>query len=213
MNEPDFGAFAALWQQEPAEEEVRVFRKLARRTSRQALLLRYAETWFGMVLAAGTLAVFLYAPGLLTGLLAGLLVLATLWSAWQRHRLDHTAAQLSRADRLDLLQSAERSARAALRRSTIGMFGAAPGGLGTLALLSLVDHRGDPTIWVADLPHVLGSQQIIVSVLIVAAVTFGAWRRNRRLRRELARIAALRAAYREEDLLDRAAAPRGKRTR
>lgn len=203
MNEPDFGAFTALWQQEPAEEEVRIFRKLARRTSRHARLLRYAETWFGMALAAGTVAVFLYAPGVLTGLLAALLIFAMLWSAWQRHRLDDAAAQVGRANRHDLLESSERSARAALKRSTIGMVGAAPGGLATVALLDLAAHGGDAGTWFADLPATLGSQSILVSVSIVTAVTAAAWRHNRRLHRELGRIAELRAAYREEDLLDR----------
>jgi hypothetical protein len=206
VNEPDFSAFAALWQQEPAEEEVRIFRKLARRASRRAHLLRHAETWFGYALAAATLATFLLAPGLLTGALAFLLAAVTAWTAWQRHRFDLAAADLSRNDRQVLLESSERSARAALRKSTVGTVTAFPGGMALLALLDLVKHGGETEVWLANLPRTLGSTSVLVSIALVTLVTLGGWRQNRRLRRELHRIEALRRAYREEDLLDRAAA-------
>lgn len=206
MNEPDFTAFAALWQQEPAEEEVRIFRKMARRASRRARLLRQAESLAGAVIAGGAAVAFVAAPGLLTGAFAFLLAMVALWTAWQRHLFDEASAQLSRKGREALLESSERSARAALRKSTIGVATALPGGLMAVILADLVSKGlpGSP----GDLFLRLGTKPILVSLAIMSLVTLGALRNNLRLRRELARIEALRVAYREEDLLDRAAAHR-----
>ncbi len=212
MNEPDFQAFAAIWQQDPPEEEVRIFRKMARRASRQARLLRYAESLFGAMIAIGAGLAFLVAPGPATGAFALLLALATIWTAWQRHRFDAAAAQVSRTAREALLESSEASARAALRKSTIGVVSALPGGVLAIALADLILRgHGDAARWIDSVPERILSPSILVSLLIMTMVTLGAWRHNRRLRRELVRIQALRSAYREEDLLDGLSSPRSAR--
>ena len=213
MNEPDFSAFAALWQQEPPDEEVRIFRKLARRASRRARLQLYAETWFGVAIAGAAVLAFFFAPSLLTGTLAAILALTTFWAAWRRHVLEGVAAELSRNDRQAMLRSSARAARAALRKSNIGLVTAFPGWLAAILLAWLASHGGDYDALRAELPDRMSAPSTIVSVLIVIVVTLAAGRRNRELRRELRRIETLSAAYRDEDLLDRAASTGGKRRR
>ena len=202
MNEPDFDDFAGLWRQEPAEEEVRIFRTLAHRTNRRAQMLQRAETLLGLVIAFGTLVAFLTAPNWVTGVIAISLATVVLWPAWKRHRLAAEEAQLNRRDRRALLESLERSARASLTRSTLGLIFTFPAWLLTIALGSFVtgdgrfDHIGERMIL-----NIL-SWDGAISTAFICALMIVLCHRNFRLRKTVGRAKELRRAYREEDQLD-----------
>jgi len=199
----DFDDIADLWQQEPSADESRAFEQLARRASRKARLMQFAEVGLGAVLIACVLIALSLDAAPATVAIGALIVLAVSWSAWSRNFAAEVRRIVHTSDRERLLDRAVESARRRLRHSTIGIVLLPPGFvLGVLLKYSAGaqgDLRGFLTRFFASLSTGWGLASLLLVLLALAYFLRG----NQRLRRDLARLQQLQRGYREEARLDR----------
>lgn len=201
MNQ-DFDRFEQLWQQEPADEEIRLFRKLAARAGRKGRALQYAEWGLALLLIAGALAVLFLEPAPATLIVVFLIVTGILWSSWKRSQLAQAAAMLDRSSREALIQSAEKSAKAQLKNSALGLVLIVPGWMLGIALKGMMLLDGNISDFLNAFLGSFTKPPGIASAAVVAAIFAILVQRHLRLRRELRRLVLLREQYRQEAVRD-----------
>lgn len=202
MNQ-DFDRFEQLWRQEPADEEIRLFRKLARRAGRRGKALEHAEWGLGLLLIAGALAILLWEPAPATLIVVALIVTGILWSSSKRSRLAQAAAMLDRSSREALIQSAEKSVRARLKNSALGLVLIVPGWMLGIALKGMMLLDGNVRDFLNAFLGSFTKPPGMASAAVVAAIFAILVHRHLRLRRESRRLVLLREQYRQEALRDR----------
>lgn len=192
---------ASLWQREPDAEETRLFAEMARSTGRRAWLLDKVEFGTSLVLSIAIF-VFLLLNGTLISIAIGAVIIAAIaWSTWQRHRLMRQSGRFDERSRQAFLDSAVGSAKAAVRRSTIGTALLIPGfALGTMLKYSAIEGtlRGylDAEVSTWSNAHGWLSHGLVFAALIYFVSV------NLKLRRQLERVETLRREYVEELKLD-----------
>jgi hypothetical protein len=203
MTPPDFDELARLWTQEQSPEEQREFQRLARRAGRRAKALEYAEHGMGALLILAVLAAFFLNSEPATLIVGGLTVAAILWAGWRRHHR-REAQLIDAGDREAMLDHALRNARARRNRSAAGLALIAPGFLLGALFKYSVQNGGEIGGFLAAFVASVTSVGWGLAGLIVLLLAM-AWllRSHLAIRRELARLEALRAEYREEARLDR----------
>jgi hypothetical protein len=201
MNETEFDDLARLWAQDPDPSEIRHVERLARRASRRARLIQYADIGGGIAIAGGV-AVLMLREGVRTTGISGLLLFAGLaWMTWKRNILWEAELDPA-ADRETFVNASARSAKARLRRTNIGAVSVLP-----LALLGLwfghryrhpeIDSLGDA------LAAALG-RPVETSLLVaaLAGLQLYALVARRRAASEVRSLEELAVHYRNERLLD-----------
>lgn len=192
---------ANLWQREPDAEETRLFAEMARATGRRAWMLDKVEFATSLLLS-GAIFVFLLLHGSAISIAIGAVIIAAIaWSTWQRHRLMRQSGRFDDRSRHAFLDSAAESAKAAVRRSTIGTALLIPGfALGTMLKYSSMEGtlRGYLDAEVSTWSNVHGwlSHGIVFGTLLYLI------RVNLKLRRQVRRVEELRREYAEELTLD-----------
>jgi hypothetical protein len=197
----DFADLESLWRQEPDPEEQRIFRSLARATSRRAKLLQYGEILLALFLVAGVLATLFLAPRPATVALAILLAASLGWSSWKRHNLAQVAMMLDRSSREAFVASAVQSARARLRRSNLGLALILPGFFLGIAWKTVLSTGGLERL--ADLGRSLMQPNGLAALALILIVLVYFGYANLRLRREFRRLEELQREYRDEAERDR----------
>ncbi|HMJ93905.1 MAG TPA: hypothetical protein VK472_07385, partial [Allosphingosinicella sp.] len=91
MTDPDLMEFADLWQQEPTAEERAEFEDAARRVRRHGRFLAFADVALAAVLICGMILGFYLQPGTYSAIIAGLLIVATIWLSLQRRKVRNMA--------------------------------------------------------------------------------------------------------------------------
>jgi hypothetical protein len=124
----DFDALARLWQQEPSDEEMRLFAKLARRASSRARTVQIAETLIGGLLIVAVISYLIWKAAPAASLfIAAAIVVGTVWTSWRRHVLAKIARLVESSNREVMLRNAATSLSASLKRSRLGLTLLIPG--------------------------------------------------------------------------------------
>lgn len=203
MSGTDFDEIAALWQ-ESGQDDRAALDALAARARRQAKLLGYADVAMGVLLATGMVLGVLMEPAPTTGVIALLLITATLWVNWKRRGLRQMTLTLESSDRESFFRIATRTANANLRRLLLSMY-LVPAFMLLAILFRLSIRNGGrldrPFQLLAEWAVSLRGMAIIAVVFIVIALQL---RARRRVKAELRRLQALALSYRDEDQRDRA---------
>lgn len=193
----EFDQLAALWKQEPDAFERRELAGLARRATRTARFLQYAEFVVGLLLGLGILAALFVQPVPLSLALGLPVVVTVFWYSWKSHALGNLALLVDRSGRDAFVESMARSKAAHLARSTIGLCLFLP----TIVVTSMAIHswKGgtlDGYVQAMALAMTKTGGIVTMVVLLVALLLF--IRTNLRLRQELGRLQLLCGEYREE---------------
>jgi Flp pilus assembly protein TadB len=122
MTDPDLKDLADLWQQEPDPAEQRLFEAVARKVRRRARFLAYVDVAMAVILVAAMVLGFVLEPGAGTAVIAGLLIVSTLWLSWKRRSLRQMSRTLDTSDRPSFIASSIRNAKADMRRIVISMW-------------------------------------------------------------------------------------------
>ena len=202
MTDPDLMEFAELWQQEPSAEERAEFEAAAQRVRRQGRFLAFADVALAAVLISGMILGFYLQPGTYSAMIAGALIVATVWLSLQRRKVRNMAKTLDTTDRHAFIASSIRNANASLRRIVLSLWFLPIGAL--LAVLFKLNMRSggqldDPLTalgnWAVSTRGVIGltGMAILIAFLL---------RARRKCRREIARLKELEGAYRRARTLD-----------
>ena len=202
MTDPDLIEFAELWQQEPSAEERAEFEAAARRVRRQGRFLAFADVALALVIVAGMILGFLLRPGAHAAIIAGLLIVATIWLSLQRRKVRQMAKTLDTTDRQAFITSSIRNANASLRRIVLSLCFLPTGML--LAVLFKLNYRSGgrlehPLTALADWAVSTRGMIVLSGLAIFTAILIRAWRKTRA---ELRRLNELKAAYQRATTLD-----------
>lgn len=202
MTDPDLMEFADLWQQEPTAEERAHFEEAAGRVRRQGRLLAFTDVAFALVIVAGMILGFYLQPGTYSAIIAGLLIVATIWLSLQRRKVRHMARTLDTTDRQAFITSSIRNANASLRRIVLSLCFLPTGML--LAVLFKLNMRSG-----GHLEHPLtalaswaGSTRGVIVLGVLALLTGFLVRAWRKCRAELRRLRELQGAYQRATTLE-----------
>lgn len=202
MAERDLHDIARLWLDEPTPQEQVEFRDLAGQAMRRARFLQYAElAWALLLMLAATIATLL-SPAPATVAIGALCVAALGGSAWKRHRLADAALLVTSGDRGDFVELEARRVRARLRHSSLGLWLFLPGFLGGALFAHRVIKGGGLDSFLLAVRGGAGSVPGVLLLLFAGGYWLVLLRGNRRIRRQLARLEALRHAYRAEVLAE-----------
>jgi hypothetical protein len=195
MNRPDLDEFAALWQDGPdplEQEQMEAYARTARRRGRMLDWLNYA-------LAAALLLMLLIgsliSPSPLTLAVGVVLMIAVTWMTWRGRRLRQMTRSLSTTSRGAFIEGSLLSARANLRRNTLGLL--------SLPLVIPVAFAFKVSLRTGGglhaLPHALLAwaqtprAAITIGVLLIMAAFV--LRSRRKTRSEIDRLEGLRIGY------------------
>jgi hypothetical protein len=197
MREPGFEDLAELWQ-DGDEGDREVFEAMARRARRRGRLLGYADLGLLVVLVGGVLSSVFMTPNPTTLVTAILLLIATVWLTWTRHRLRQMSATLDTSDPATFLESSVVNARANLRRVNLSLILLPP----IVAMAAAFKGSQRSKSGIEGLPQGMwewatsGRAMIALTVIFLIFLSV-VWSR-RRLRAELSRLESLRQDYEEE---------------
>lgn len=202
MTDPELMDFAELWQQEPSVEERAEFEAAARRVQRHGRLLAFADVALALVIVTGMIVGFFLQPGTYSAIIAGLLIVATIWLSLKRRKVRQMARTLDTTDRHAFIASSIRNANSSLRRVVLSLCF-----LPTFALLAVLfklnmrsgGHLEDPLTalaeWAVSTRGVIG----LTGLAIITAILIRAWRK---CRSEIRHLNELENAYRKATSLD-----------
>jgi hypothetical protein len=195
MTDPDLMEFAELWQSEPTAEERAEFEAAAGRVRRHGRLLAFADIAFASVIVVGMILGFFLQPGTYSAIIAGLLIVATIWLSLQRRKVRHMARTLDTTDRQAFIASSIRNANASLRRIILSL-GFLPTGM-LLAVLFKLNMRSGGHLEhpLAALAKWAGSTRGVIVIGVLALLTAFLIRAWRKCRAELRRLRELQGAY------------------
>ncbi|HEY5722171.1 MAG TPA: hypothetical protein VIT45_07600 [Allosphingosinicella sp.] len=199
MTDPDLMEFAELWQSEPTAEERAEFDAAAARVRRHGKLLAFTDVAFALVIVTGMILGFLLQPGTYSAIIAGLLIVATVWLSLKRRNVRNMARTLDTTDREAFIASSIRNVNASLRRILLSLWFLPLGGL--LAVLFKLNMRSG-----GHLEHPLAalaawavSTRGVIGLTGVAIIMFFLLRAHRRCRAEIGELENLRKAYRVDE--------------
>jgi hypothetical protein len=198
----DFDNIAALWQQS-SDSEAQAIQGLARRASREGILLEYAEYGLGVlcILAIAVAVMLTPAPAFL--LVGGAAILTVAWAARKRHLLGQIERALDTSGREAFIASAIASAEASLTRSTLGTLTLLPAVL-LGGLVKYTFSGGTIISYFESLPDRLaGTMQQALPAMLLLALFLYLIRTNFRLRAQLTALRALAREYALESELER----------
>lgn len=201
MREPGFEDLAELWQ-DPEEGDREAFKAMARRARRKGQLLGYADFALVLLLIGGLLPGLFMAPSATTIATALLLLVATLWLTWTRHRLRQMASTLNTSDPAAFLESSIVNVKANLRRVNLSLI------LLPVFVAMAAAFKGSQRSkgGIEDLPQGIwewaSSGRAMIALTIIFLIFLSVVWSRRRLRAELSRLESLRRDYEEESRRD-----------
>jgi hypothetical protein len=202
MTDPEFEALAHLWQQEPDAAERAHFEAAARKVRRQARFLAFADIALAGIIVTAMILGFLLEPGAESAIIAGLLIVATVWLSLKRRAVRQMSRTLDTTDRQAFIASSVRNATASVRRIVLSLCFLPVGAL--LAVLFKLNLRAGGHLehplsalaaWAVSTRGVVG----LSGMAIIIAFLIRAWRK---CRAELRRLEALKSAYQSDAKLD-----------
>ncbi|HEY0113087.1 MAG TPA: hypothetical protein VGB59_08025 [Allosphingosinicella sp.] len=204
MIEREIDDFTLLWTEEVGSEEEQIVRKLAGRIGLRAQLLRYADYGIALAVSGGIALLVLTDGSGATALSALLLVLAMGWSTWKRQALWEVEMNVAAAGGEALLEKAEASGRARLKRTNVSLSALMPAFLLSLWFGARLYHPELDSL--AELQAYLRGVPVraFAGAGIVLIGLFAFLLRSRRsIAGELQRIGELRDEYRLESRRER----------
>lgn len=202
MTDPDLMEFAELWQSEPTAEERAQFEAAAARVRRHGKFLAFADVALAAVIVAGMILGFYLQPGTYSAIIAGLLIVATIWLSLQRRKVRNMARTLDTTDRQAFLASSIRNANSSLRRILLSLGFLPLGAL--LAVLFKLNMRsgGHLDHPLTALANWAVSTRGMIGLTGLAIIIGFLLRGLRKCRSEIRRLRELENAYRRDTSMD-----------
>lgn len=200
----DLDDLAALWAEEPSQEEQEELVKLAQRVSWRAMLFHHWDMGLGIAIAAAVLIALVLQPAPVTLAIGLVAAGGLLWSTWKRHLLKKQVLLLLEvSERTHLLDLEIRRVRTDLHRAVVGLLATPP----AILLFAMLTHSVGQGGSLAGFAQAAGARlfEVPVGPVSLAAILTLLYQQSqiaRRLNGELRRLQILSGEYREEAQLD-----------
>ena len=194
----DLDRLGDLWRTEPDPQEMQRLKRAATSAARRARWGQVSDYLLAALVSIAIIAIVASNPGLNVGLAGGAAILVMLFGTSYQRRLRQTELKALTGTAEEMLdQSIDRLA-ATRKRAAFGLLVAIPSVLIGLGFGAVIDNDGSELIarWRENPEALRLFEAIMVGVLVMFLVQM--FVSVRRSRAELARLRALREAYRQE---------------
>ncbi|HEX6376349.1 MAG TPA: hypothetical protein VFZ91_11585 [Allosphingosinicella sp.] len=197
MTDPDLQKLADLWTEaDPAEQEA--FEAQARKARLRGRIFAYLDFAAVAIILGGSVLGIFMTPGAITMVAAIGLIVTTVIVTRKRRQIKQMTRSLDTASRQAFIDTSISNATANLRRTRLSL-AFFPLGV-SLALLYKMSVRtgGRSELMLGSFLEWVQTPRGLITMLALALLFYWGVRTAKRLRRELARLEEMRAAYAEE---------------
>jgi hypothetical protein len=199
MNDLDLDRLGDLWRAQPDPKEMQRLQRSAASAARRARWGQVSDYLLTALVSVGIIAVVASNPSLKTGLAGGVAILIMLISTVYQRRLRQTELKALSGSSEEMLDQSIERLTATRKRVVFGLLLATPGVLIGLGFGAVLESDAGELLarWRENREALRLIEAVMVGLLVmfVAHLVIAA----RRSRTELARLQALREAYRRED--------------
>lgn len=199
MNELDLDRLGDLWRAQPDPKEMERLQRAAATAARRGRWGQLSDYLLTSLVSAGIIAVVASNPSLNTGLVGGGAILIMLISTIYQRRLRQTELKALTGSSEEMLDQSIERLTATRKRVAFGLLLAIPGVLIGLGFGAVVENDAGELFdrWRENREALKLFEAVVVGILVMFLVHLVV--AARRSRTELARLKALREAYRRED--------------
>ncbi len=194
----DLDRLGDLWRTEPDPQEMQRLKRAATSAARRARWGQVSDYLLAALVSIAIIAIVASNPSLNVGLAGGAAILAMLFGTNYQRRLRQTELKALTGTAEEMLDQSIERLTATRKRAAFGLLVAIPGVLVGLGFGAVIDNNSGELIarWRENPEALRLFEAVMVGVLVMFLVQmFVAARRSRT---ELARLRALREAYRQE---------------
>ena len=191
----DLERLGDVWRQQPDPNELEELQRAAEKARSRARWAELVDIVAAIVVAGVVLFLVLSNPNMQTAVIGGAAILLLLGSQIRQRRLRRIEIRSLTGDAESMLSQSIGRVEAKLQRTRFSLIALGPAILMGLAFGELVKQRSGQELLAGQWPR---SIVLIAVVALLAAAAIHLWMALRRDREELARLTALRDAWRQE---------------